>query len=123
MSKPYFPGWLIALIFVLVLGSCATIPEVRWAQMQQASNDVSDYVIQGRRPCVDTMTIPNAGMDHPMCLVDDAQWNLFKALRSTINDLLMKYELAVATGNPTAAAGYLKRAEVLVLELQKMGAI
>ncbi len=116
LSKLWIP---IALVCALVLAACASNPEVRWAQMQQASNDVTDYVVQGRQPCVDHLTFPNAGPDHPLCRVSDAEWVTFKALRTSLNEALYQATMA---GDAPATLQYLELAEALLRELQMMGA-
>ena len=113
---------LAALGLIVLLSACASNPEVRWAQVQQAANDVTDYVLQGRQPCVDVVTYPGAGPEHPLCRVSDAEWQMFKALRMSLDEALRKADMADATENYASAAMYLKRAEAFLLDLQKMGA-
>ncbi len=64
----------IFLALTLLLGACATAPDVRWAQAQTTYNETARALELYRAPCVDTVAYANAGPDHPLCRVDDATW-------------------------------------------------
>ncbi len=122
-ESPWKPVYGILFALALLIGACASSGEVRWAHVQQATNDASNWIIDGRRPCVDTGLYPDAGPDHPLCLIDNEKWEMFKALRRTINATLSQALLALEVGDSPRVTMYLNQAAQLLLDLQKIGAI
>lgn len=109
---------LLSGALLLILVACASNPGVQWAQQQQLANTAMEIVIRYRTPCIDTVTYPGAGPDHPLCRVDDATWDWAYGLSEQIDVLLQGADLANIEGNGPAALRYLDLVESLLFELQ-----
>ena len=92
----------------VLLAGCASSPEVRWAQVQEAYNEGLDGAIRYRTPCVEF------GPDHPLCLIDDETYRIVEPIRERLDSLLRRAQVAIDGGDEVIFVAVMEEADALL---------
>jgi hypothetical protein len=107
----------LALVFAGLLSACASAPEVRWAQGQQAYNDTMRMLISYRMPCVPGSGVLDAGPAHPGCLIDDEAALKINMIKNAADISLRQMAAAAGRGDVDRYETLLTQFEGLLMQL------
>lgn len=100
-----------ALVIAAVIAGCATDPDLRWAQAQQAYNSAGALFNDLRRPCVDI------GPDDPGCIIDDEAYLLLDPILDQARAALDRYEETGSVDWLDVATGFVEEFQVEIIKV------